>query len=62
MKIVISTKECKETKEKILVDPCAFIECGVLDCNFCPLQEAARQLREAQNNFTNTINSIEREE
>ena len=61
MRIVITEKECKETKENILVDPCACIECGALDCNFCPLHETACELRKAQNNFIKIINSIEQE-
>ena len=58
MKIVMTTKEYEETKDNILVDPCAFIECSTLNCDHCPLRETARQLREAQDNFMNVINSI----
>ena len=58
MKIVMTTKEYEETKDNILVDPCAFIDCTTLTCNHCPLRETAQQLREAQDNFMNIVGSI----
>lgn len=58
MKIVMTTKEYEETKDNILVDPCAFIDCNTLDCDYCPLRETAHKLREAQDSFMNVVNSI----
>ena len=58
MKIVMTTKEYAETKDNILVDPCAFIDCTTLNCDHCPLRETAQQLREAQDNFIKVIGSI----
>ena len=58
MKIVMTTKEYEETKESILVDPCAFIECDTLKCDYCPLRETAQKMREAQDSFMDAIHSI----
>jgi hypothetical protein len=58
MKIVMTTKEYEETRDNIFVDPCAFIECGTLNCDHCPLREAAQNMRDAQDKFMNVINSI----
>ena len=58
MKIVMTTKEYEETKDKILVDPCAFIDCTTLKCDHCPLSETAQKVREAQDSFMDVINSI----
>ena len=58
MKIVMIAKEYEETKDNILVDPCAFIECSTLRCDHCPLREAAQKLRDAQDDFMNVVGSI----
>ena len=58
MKIVMTTKEYEETRDSILVDPCAFIECSTLNCDHCPLSETAQKVREAQDSFIDVINSI----
>ena len=61
MKISVTAtqKEIEETQNKIWVDPCAYLNCGDIDCEQCPLREAAQNLREAQNKFISVItNSI----
>jgi len=58
MKIVMTTKEYEETRDNVLVDPCAFINCSTLKCDHCPLREAAQKVREAQDSFMKVINSI----
>ncbi len=62
MKIIMTTKEYEETKDNILVDPCAFIECDTLNCDHCPLIETAQKLREAQDSFMDVVGSIYRGE
>lgn len=58
MKIIMTTKEYEETKDNILADPCAFINCATFNCDYCPLRETAQKVREAQSSFINVINSI----
>lgn len=60
MKIIITAtqKEIEETKNKMYVDPCAYFQCGSIDCEKCPLREVAEELREAQHKFINIVNSI----
>lgn len=60
--VTISKEEKNETENVILKDPCAHIECGEIDCNSCPLREAAEELRKAQDNFNKILQSIEEEE
>lgn len=63
MKILITmTKEEKNKAESsIMVDPCMHFECRGIDCEFCPLREAAEELRKAQDNFNKVLQSIEEE-
>lgn len=58
MKIVMTAKEYEETKDNILTDPCAFIDCTTLNCDHCPLHETAQKVREAQDSFMDVINAI----
>lgn len=58
MKIVMTTKEYEETRDNVVVDPCAFIDCFTLNCDHCPLKETAQKVREAQDSFIDVINSI----
>ena len=60
--IVTMTKEEKSNTEKIiLVDPCTHINCGIIDCDSCPLHEAAVALRKAQESFSKILQSIDEE-
>jgi hypothetical protein len=59
MKITITEKEYKNTKDLVYVDPCAEIECGAIDCNHCPLQATATALRKAQDEFFKVLNDME---
>ena len=61
MKIILTKKEIRETNENIMVDPCAFIECGDISCEHCPFHEVAAELREAQEKFIKTVNSFDTE-
>ena len=54
----MTTKEYEETKDNVLVDPCAFINCSTIKCDYCPLRETAQKVREAQNSFMDIINSV----
>jgi hypothetical protein len=56
--ITITQKEKEDINNKIWVDPCAYFKCGEIDCEICPLREAAENLREAQHKFINIVNSI----
>lgn len=57
----ITKEEKNNTDNSILKDPCAYIECGDIDCDVCPLHEAAVALRKAQENFCKVLYSIEEE-
>lgn len=61
MKIVLTKEEIKEVNENIWVDPCAFIECGDISCDHCPLHEAAVEFRRAQENFVKLVNKLDTE-
>ena len=57
--VTITKTEVEETKSGIWIDPCAFIRCGDIDCERCPLREKAAALREAQNKFIYELEKIE---
>lgn len=59
MKIIITKEEYENTKSLVYVDPCAEIKCGEIDCNHCPLQATATELRDAQDNFFKVLNNME---
>lgn len=59
--ITMTREEKSKTENSILKDPCAYIECGDIDCDFCPLHEAAVALRKAQDNFCKVLYSLEEE-
>lgn len=54
----ITQKEKDATLNLIWVDPCARIECAQVDCEACPLQKAAEEMRKAQNTFRIALDSI----
>lgn len=58
MKIVMTAKEYEETKKHIVIDPCQFIDCSSLSCDFCPLGKVAPQVREAQEKFKEVLDSF----
>lgn len=62
MKIVMTAKEYEETKRKIELDPCQFIDCTSFSCDFCPLGRVAPQVREAQEKFKEVLDLIYVEE
>ena len=55
----ITLKEKVETINGLDVDPCSRIECANIDCETCPLREAAEALRKAQNAFLRLIDECE---
>ena len=57
----MTLKEKIDTTRKLDVDPCSCIECGSIDCDTCPLREAAEYLRKAQNTFLRLVNETEEE-
>lgn len=59
MKIIITKEEYENTKSLVYVDPCAEIDCGAIDCNHCPLQATATELRKAQDEFFKVLNNME---
>ena len=54
----ITTKEKVETRNLVWVDPCKHIECSGIDCEICPLQKAAEEVRKAQETFITTLESF----
>lgn len=54
----ITKKEKVETSNLVWVDPCKHIECSGIDCEVCPLQKAAEEVRKAQHAFMTTLESI----
>lgn len=59
--ITITKKEKNSTEDLVLKDPCSCIECGLIDCDVCPLHEAAVELRKAQEKFSKILQSIDEE-
>ena len=59
--ITITKEEKNKAENSIMIDPCTHIECCEIDCNNCPLREAAEKLRKAQDNFSNILRSITEE-
>lgn len=60
--VTITKEEKNRAESAIMIDPCMHIECCEIDCNSCPLREAAEELRKAQDNFNKILQSIEEEE
>jgi hypothetical protein len=60
MKIIatMTAEEKNKTLEGVLFDPCTYIHCGEIDCDECPLQDVARALRKAQEDYENAIDKI----
>lgn len=54
----MTAKEYEETKKNVMYDPCHFIDCSTLNCSFCPLRETAENLRKAQEDFKDVLNSF----
>ena len=56
--ITITKEEQAKTYNLIYVDPCKEINCGGIDCEACPLQAVAENLRKAQEGFISALSSI----
>ena len=54
----ITKKEKVETQNLVWVDPCKHIECSGIDCEACPLQKAAEEMRKAQETFMTILGSF----
>ena len=54
----ITKKEKVETSNLVWVDPCKHIECSGIDCEACPLQKAAEEMRKAQETFMTILGSF----
>ena len=54
----ITKEERAKTYNAVYIDPCRDIECTGIDCDDCPLQKAAEELRKAQETFINILNSF----
>ena len=61
LSVTLTKEEKNSTKDLVLKDPCAHIECGEIDCEACPLHKTAVALRKAQENFSKVLQSIEEE-
>ena len=58
IQITVTKSEVKNTEDTLYVDPCKHIRCGSIDCEACPLHDAARAYREAQEAFFNILNGF----
>ena len=60
MKIIttLTVEEKEKTLDSVLFDPCTYIYCGEIDCDKCPLRDAARVLRKAQEDYVKVISKI----
>lgn len=60
MKITTTITKEERTKTYNLVynDPCGEINCAGVDCETCPLQTVAENVRKAQESFISVLNSI----
>ena len=56
--ITITKEERTKTYNAVYIDPCRDIECVGIDCDECPLQSAAEDVRKAQETFINILNSF----
>ena len=59
--VTLTKEEKNKTQELIFVDPCTHINCGIIDCDNCPLHEVAVALRKAQESFSKVLQSIDEE-
>ena len=56
--ITITKEERVKTYNAVYTDPCKDIECVGIDCEDCPLNNAATEVRKAQEAFVNILNSF----
>ena len=56
--ITITKEERAKTYNAVYIDPCRDIECTGIDCENCPLQNVAEEMRKAQESFINVLNSF----
>ena len=56
--VTITKEERAKTYNAVFIDPCRDIECREIDCESCPLQKAAEEMRKAQETFINILNSF----
>lgn len=54
----ITKEERAKTYNLVYVDPCKEINCEEVDCENCPLQAVAENVRKAQDGFISVLNSI----
>jgi hypothetical protein len=54
----ITKGERVKTYNLVYVDPCKEINCTGIDCDNCPLQTAAENVRKAQEEFISVLNSF----
>ena len=54
----ITKEELAKTYNLVYVDPCKEINCEGVDCESCPLQTVAENVRKAQDSFVSVLNSI----
>lgn len=54
----ITKEERAKTYNLVYVDPCKEIHCEEIDCENCPLQAVAENLRKAQDGFLSVFASL----
>lgn len=54
----ITKEERAKTYNLVYVDPCKEINCTGINCESCPLQAVAENVRKAQDGFISVLNSL----
>ena len=58
IQITLTKAEKEETLDIVTFDPCAAIHCRKIDCDECPLQCVAEDVRRAGVAFANVLDKI----
>ena len=56
--VTITKEEREKTSNLVYVEPCKEINCSGINCENCPLQPVAENLRIAEDAFLSVLNSI----
>ena len=58
IQITLTKAEKDETLDLVNFDPCAAINCREIDCDECPLQCVAEDIRRAGEAFANVLDKL----
>ena len=58
IEITLTKREKDETIDLVTYDPCGCIDCRGIDCEECPLRNAAEDVRRAGEAFVNVLEKL----